>query len=337
MKHALVLLAAMSFAAPAFASKARLGSQLGAFDLVDVQNTFNYPAHIHKLSPLMTFEMGSTTPTGNLKAEGGFLMKRNDMKWGAYLGHASSTQELLRSQTTTYTKMENPVDLFFGKDNWAADVAVSDSEDKQADTKQSTVIGRFGMNLANGASLGAALEVYASANNAGQKYNGAPILTANYLQKKDEFAFEGGLLYGDTKQDAGATVSNKVKIAGLSASALHRPMPEIYYGASLTYVELDVEGKKNATRSLPVFFGIEKDVMSWLTVRGSVQQGLLLGSVKNDITSTAEKKNTHDTTVALGLGAKYNGFVLDGKVAGSTTGQVDGNNVLTNASVTYNF
>lgn len=323
----------------AMASKARVSALQGAADLVDTQTIFANPAHIHLLKPLVTFELGQATTTANPKAEGGFLMEKDGTRWGAYFGHMSATQNLLRGATATaYPKMDNPVDFFYGRDGWAVNVALSSSEDETTTQKQSTAIVRYGL-IAETWRLGLTAEVLASAeNNAGtdNKYNGAPVLGVAYEQSFGQWVFDANLTVADTKQQA-STVDNKVKLTSIELSLLHRPVEGLYYGFALNSSEFQVEDKKRKSSGLPLVVGLEKDVMSWLVFRGSVRQNFLIGSSEDEIAGTKAKKNSNDTSVAVGLGVKYGEFLLDGTLAGSTSGKVDGNNVLTNAAVTYNF
>lgn len=334
----LFVIALLCLPTMAFASKARVSALQGAADLVDTQTVFNYPAYIHSLKPYVTFEMGASTAAAPIKAEGGFIMERDGNRWGAYFGHMSGSQNALRSLTTAYPKMENPVDVFYGRDAWAVNVALSTSEDENTQQKQTTAIVRYGL-AGEGWKLGLNAEVLATAENnatGDNKYNGAPVLGVNYEKSFGQWVMNTSLSMADTKQQA-ATVDQKVKILGVEISMLHRPIEGLYYGAAFNMSELQVEDKKNKAQGLPVFVGLEKDVLSWLVFRGSIRQNFLFGSVESEIAGTKAKKNGNDTTVAMGLGVKYGEFILDGTLAGSNSGKVDGNNVLANGAVTYNF
>lgn len=319
-----------------FASKARVAALQGAADLVDTQTVFDYPAQIHLLKPYVTFEMGASAAAAPIKAEGGFLMARDGHRWGAYFGHMSATQNLLRSQATAYPKMDNPVDVFYGRDNWAVNVALSTSEDKNTDQKQSTAIVRYGLG-GEGWQLGLRAEALASAENGTDKFNGAPVLGLSYERGlSGQWTLNTTVTVANTKQQATGT-DQKVNITEAEVSMLHRPIEGLYYGVAINMSELKVEDKKKKSQGLPLFVGLEKDVMSWLIFRGSIRQSFLLSSVEDEIAGTKPKKNANDTTVAMGLGVKYGEFMLDGTLAGSNSGKVDGNNVLANAAVTYNF
>ncbi len=75
-----------------------------------------------------------------------------------------------------------------------------------------------------------------------------------------------------------------------------------------------------------------------MTFRGSVKQTVLLGERKVDVAGgDTTDKLLNDTTVAVGAGLKWNKIELDGSLAGSTTGNVDANELLANAALTYMF
>ena len=92
---------------------------------------------------------------------------------------------------------------------------------------------------------------------------------------------------------------------------------------------------------LPFIIGVEADAASWLTLRASAKQNVILGSSKvNQGDSTTIKNNT---TVALGAGLKFNKFTLDSTLAAGSVpatagnGSIDANNLMANASLTYMF
>jgi len=93
---------------------------------------------------------------------------------------------------------------------------------------------------------------------------------------------------------------------------------------------------------LPFVMGVEADAASWLTLRASVKQNVILGSTKPNTGDTSSNID-NNTTVALGAGLKFNKFTLDstlaaGSVPGTAgTGAINANNMMANASLTYMF
>lgn len=102
---------------------------------------------------------------------------------------------------------------------------------------------------------------------------------------------------------------------------------------------------KTTTTSLPFLLGLEYDAASWLTLRTSVTQNVLIGTTKTEVGGTGEADTiANNTTVAAGLGLKMNKWTLDGSMAAATTGNLqlgDGattaTQFVTNMALTYNF
>lgn len=332
---ALIVLSLIS--STASASKARLNSLQGAIGLYDTQTIFAQPAYIHKLNPYVTYEFGSTAVAGSPKAEGGFLLAREGSRWGAYLGHQSPYQNDLRA-VGTYQRQDNPIDIFFGKNNWATSVSISSSEDENASAKQTTLIGKFGLiNDHDGGQdeFYGTLELLANAEKPNNTYRGAPIVNLGYLRRSGEMTYAADVAYGDGSHDnAGA---KKLKYTSVAGAINHRPIAELYYGVAFAYQTLEQEGQKREVFGLPFSIGLEKDMFSWMTVRGSVRQNILLGSNKSEIAGTKAEKNLNNTSVAMGLGFKHDGFVFDGTMAAGTSGDFNATTFLTTASMTYSF
>lgn len=331
-----VLCMSLLAANSAFASKARVNALQGALGLVDSQTIFAQPAYINKLDPHATFEFGQT----GAGAEGGFLLN-NGARMGAYLGHQSAVQNFYRG--TTFMKQNNPIDLFYGNGDWGASVSLSNSEDLTTDQKETSLIGRFGY-LMGTQEIAVSVDLLGSA----EKKTGAntdkftttiPTIAVSWLNTMDNMVVAAGISYGGGDNEVAGT-KTEMKSTGLQAGVNLRPFDGFYYGAFITYSDLDVGGKKKTAYGVPVVFGLEKDMTSWLTARGSIKQNFLLSSSKDEgATPPAdkEKKNMNDTVVAAGLGAKFSNFTIDGIFEGSTTGKVNGNAFLGQASLTYTF
>jgi hypothetical protein len=92
---------------------------------------------------------------------------------------------------------------------------------------------------------------------------------------------------------------------------------------------------------LPFIIGVEAEATSWLTLRASAKQNVLLGSSKVNTADATTVAN--NTTVAVGAGMKFNKFNLDstllaGSIPGTAgNGVINANNLMANASLTYLF
>jgi hypothetical protein len=340
MKSFSVLALSATIASPALASKARLGAMQGALGLIDTQTIFYNSAYVNKLPQLATFEFGSSANTGAPKAEGGFLIDRG-ARWGAYLGHQSGYQNAFRTAGgQTFPLQDNPIDIFWGNGDMGASISLSNSEDATTSAKQTTLIARYGMIMGEH-EFSVNVDLFGKAENtpattADKVASKLPMIEGNYLLRQGDMTYAATVAYGDADLEVSGA-SNTVKQTGVSLGANHRPIEGIYYGALFNWAEFDVAGKKRTAYNLPFVLGLEKEVTTWMIVRGSVKQNVLLSSIKDDIAAAKEKKNLNDTVVAFGTGFKQGNFLLDALFSASSSGKINGSDFLSQASVTYNF
>ena len=338
MKKVLLVLALTLVAGQSHASKARVLSLQYAAFLKDSQTIFVNPAHVNSLGKYLTFEFGGSTNTSAPKAEGGLFMEEFGGKAGVYVGHMSPIQSSIRSGAATASELENnPVEMFYAKDDWGMSLGLSNSENKTTDSKQQYLVARYGM-ARDGMEFAASAELLSTVEAGNDKTTAAPYLTVNFEKEMGTNYLFVNANWGTGKYET-LTTSADVKDMGVQVGLLSRKIESIYYGAAISYAKRETTADNTALR-LPIFMGIEKDLNSWSVVRASISQGFLLGSTE-DKTQAAPANgtitNANDTTVAAGLGIKYNNFILDGLVSAASTGQVNGSNILTQASMTYTF
>ena len=352
MKKLALVLVTLVLANSAWASKARLLSLQGATFLEDTQTVFVNPAHVNKLGQYLTFEMGSSSSTAATRSEGGFVRKDGEWSYGAYLGHQNETQSFYRSSkvattnTGTYLRSQNPVEVFFGRGNWGASVGFSNSDQKSKGLKEQSLYGRFGVDNGDIEYFGT-LEVIGVAKDesvagAEKKLTTAPVISIG--AEKDFGRYYGTIeaRYAQIKAEPTPDKSGNDTAIGLSIidQSLKNDKRMIYYGAGLNYAKLSNGDKAISAMALPVFVGIEGDITTWAVVRGSVTQNVLLGETKDEfVAAPGDSADTlsNNTTVSLGVGLKYSDFVLDGTLASSTSGDLNGNNVLSKGALTYYF
>ncbi|RYZ84805.1 MAG: hypothetical protein EOP04_17275 [Proteobacteria bacterium] len=365
MKKLMMIAVVTLASASAFASKARLsalsyngsntnGLSANAPHLIDTQTIFVNPADLTTMGSWATFETGSTdatpatTPNTAPNAEAGFARASGDARWGFYLGHgtvASFSRE--QAAPTIYLIEENPINLFYAAK--MADISWGLGLNYSASDKKTTGVGALGKQSTTGitggmrmgpwdASLG--LGVVDTAEVGTNKWTGKmnADLRAGYAM--DTWYFYGQYAMTGGKHEVGGAATteydnNAIRIGAINTTKVDGG--EFFWGASYLMDKVEQKvgaGTKTESNLLPVVVGIEADAASWLVLRGSVTQTVLLSSVKN-ATDTRTKAN--DTTVAAGAGIKFNKFTLDGSLAGSTTGQINGGSLLANAGLTYNF
>lgn len=343
------LLAAILFSANAMASKARVQSLLGANHLIDTQTVFTAPSHINMLNPYLTFEMGAPG-TG---AEGGIMRPMGAGKILFYLGHQNTTESEIYADgrnALTYIEQRNPLEIIYGAGNMAYGVSLSHGEDKTAGDKETSVVLKWGMNMANDGWLYVHAHVWdqAERRNTGvtDTLKGMPYLTVGASTANSNMRFFGELNYGKWTVEPGATGGTDTDITdmdltlGVEDRSLKTDTADIYYGLRAHYANRDLDttpGQKVTGYKLPAFIGIEIPVVSWATFRGSVQQNLLVGQIEDETVPTQEDSIAADTTVAAGLGLKWGNLVLDGTLTAAGDGNINGNQFIANSSVTYNF
>lgn len=342
-KMALVIsLAPLFFGFQAHATKARVQALQGAEHLVDSQSIFTYAADIKALGQYMTLEFGQAGDgTSDTKAEGGLFRRgENDSIFGFYLGHHDEIQATFRSELGVPTQ-DNPIHVFYGRDNWGAYAGLSRSDKKTSDSKETTLSFGYGQTT-NDLSWGVSGEVLGTAESGTDKFTGAPNVGVNVRQLGRTYWY-GGASYGMLKFDDGTTSTNIKPMAvqvGYTDRTLGNDTTDLYYGLNLTYAEIDNGGQKIKNMILPVSLGLEHAMNSWATFRGSIQQNVLLGSTKDGTeTAPADGEDTieNNTTVSAGVGLTYGNLTLDGVLSAASTGNVNGNQVLANAGLIYRF
>lgn len=338
----LVFLLAVLVSAEALASKARVGSLIGADHVVDSQTVFLNPAHVHLLSNYLTFEMGATGGG----AEAGFLKNTaSGAKLMGYLGHQNTTPITSDVRTLrTYLTQNNPIEIVYGTGNQGYGVSVSNVDNKKSGTKETTVIGKWGI-VTDEYTAYAHVHLISSAEKTATsaKVNAGPQFLVGGNKKSGDYHLFGAAHIGNAKDEVGAT-STDIKdtnfVLGVEDRSLKTTAADIYYGVALNLLSRDLGGAKQSTTSLPVFVGLEYAVNTWATFRASASQNLLFGSVKDEVATPGNSDAdgiANNTRVAAGLGLKYNNLLLDGSLAAANSGAVNGSAFLTQASVTYFF
>ncbi|MCB0377511.1 MAG: hypothetical protein KDD33_03380 [Bdellovibrionales bacterium] len=347
MKHVRLLSAFVMLAtlipSTSWATKARLSALQGARFLTDSQLVFQNPGQIMRLGNYVTYEFGGTSTTSSPKSEGGIYNGMYGGQVGIYLGHMSADQAIFRT-ANGFLLEENPVELFYGRDNWAVSLGYSSSDKKTTAEKQQSIVLRYGID-ADEWEAWVNAEIIQKADKNNDEYKGAPIITAGGEKHLDGDLYVNGLIkYGTVKNTISGT-STDTDVLGGEIGILNRSIKtdkaSIYYGPKFRYAEADVSGKKVSSYDLPFYIGMTYQALSWLEARASVSQNLIIGQSKDE-TQTPAPANESDTignntTVATGIGIQLDKFQLDATFAGSTTGQFNGTAILANLAIVYGF
>jgi hypothetical protein len=116
-----------------------------------------------------------------------------------------------------------------------------------------------------------------------------------------------------------------------------------FYGLAYKMYNRDekVAADKTVTSSMPFTMGAEVLAASWLKLRGSISQNILMGNNKvTDPGTTTNEKNdsiTHNTTTAAGAGFVWGHNVVDVVMLMGTSSTLDAATFGSNASYTYTF
>ena len=368
MKNLIIIAVALA-SVNAFASRARMTSLGNSPHLIDTQTIFSNPADMYYVGgDFVAIESGGTTGAGlntpNANAEGQVVRTFGDAKMGLALGHqsknASSWATGLRGfagvpalTLTGNANQQNPVEISYGMK--MGDMAVSGTlvysnySDKKNDEKESSAGLRGGMRMGPldakvAIGLGSVVETPTS------KYKGTGAFSIGAGYVMDTMYFSGLAEMGAAKREngSGAEVSNvTTQLIEVGMVNSHKKDGnEFFYGVKLSSATskdaaTPTPDLKLTTLSLPITLGLEVDALSWLTLRGSVTQSVLISSSKLDLgatTPTEYAPGPNTTVAALGAGLKFNNkLTLDGTLSTGSTQTVNTTNLLAQAGLTYLF
>jgi hypothetical protein len=332
MKKTLVLGLVLA-GSTAFASTARMNALQNPAHIVDVNTVFSTPSDIMLLPELMAVDFGTPSTVGSA-ANGGMVKALGDARMGFFVGAVD------RNRTSTYLGVENPFSVAYGAKagdiSWGAMFNYAASEKKTTPQKQSfmSLTGSAVMgDITFGATLGLADTATGTTTVDTAKYSNAPVSVFGRYAMGDWTTY-GMYDMATTKDDSSGTEvktdSNKLTIGAINS--MKKEGADFFYGASYEMGSSKTGSVKTDTTRLPVLIGIEADAASWLTLRGSVKQNVLIGSDKVTETDSAP----HNTTVAAGAGLKFNKAALDFTLTAAGTGNLD-QNIGGQAGLTYMF
>lgn len=359
-----------------------LGQGSASYYLMDSRSIFLNPAAVNETRNYIITEWGATNQQTDSstapRAEGGFFREMGAFNYGLYLGNNSTTRTYTSTSSATFLQHTNALDLVLGGDmgmKWGARLHYANSKDDS--------LGFDKKNSALGLGLGAIhgdMEGYVNVT-LSDKSEGAKV-AGDTWKKKPGFTVGGSYKwsgmsffadYSNTNEDitaatgsdltnvagigansiaAGGTVTHKTSDITLGAAKVHEinPGARIVTDARLVMSTDDVSGSataafngKTKTNKLPVTFAMEADATSWLVVRGSVSQNVIIGSTKNIAGKTTTTANS--TAVNAGATLNFGKLKVDGVVgntdssgtAGTNKGVLQLSNLMTRVGVTYNF
>lgn len=365
----LLTLAIVLASTSAFATRARLSSLGNAPHLVDSASVYSKPTDIFAVSDSLTIESGNTTATPGTTAAGAnaealLIRSAGDAKWALSLGHRDARSYAQRSAadtaTTVILSQQNPFELTYGMKTgdmaWAGTLVYSNSNDKQNEIKETTTSLKFGAATSTWdatVDLGLA-DKWESGKAINDEFKGKSnvAVRGGMWVSSDLYAYADVAMGGWEVMDNSA-VTSEMKTTDIQVGAINTMKNdgnEFFWGAGLASSQSkDSKGLEEKTNDLmlPFIIGVEANASSWLTLRGSVTQNVMIQNEKTEDTTgtTAETAPGLNSTVAsIGAGLKLGKLVVDGSLEGLTTDntgaatqKLNGNSVLTTVGMTYAF
>lgn len=373
MKKTLVLAALTLVSASAFASKTRLANLSSAAHLKDTADVLSKPDQALVHGEWASFTWGQkmynntaaaadssglaafSGQTG--KAAGGFVRMNGDSAWGFYLGNQNDSLNNSRAVTTPSVNTqllnaENPWNVFYaaksGDMTWGAGMFYSSSANAASKLTQSAMslngsmtMGAWDANL----TLGLGNSATNNTNTGSEiKLAGKSTMALNVGYTMDSMYVYGGTASGGYKKDTGSATSADTATSSMTLGVVNshkKDGTDFFYGAS--YVSTSSKDAQAAASDvtavrMPVIIGVESEAASWLVLRASVTQNVLMGSTK---VGTADDSGVRgNNTVKAGAGLKFNKWTMDGSftnASAATTALGTDANFITDLSMSYKF
>ncbi|MBV2168950.1 MAG: hypothetical protein KUL82_09600 [Bdellovibrio sp.] len=356
MKKLLVVAALTMAAAPAMASKARVSALANSRQLVDVQYTFERPYLLHSVGELVTVEWGKGGDGVTPHAEGGLVKKHGESVYGIYFGRKSTDFSGAVAKANdpaglgfSVLEEQNPMNLFYGMKSgdlsWGATLKYSNGKNdakKQKATSMGIAAGvtngTWEAELVLGLAGKTEEEIAGVTHTVESKGNTKLGFGYNLSDAMHVYAdYKMSKIEGDTSAAAGveATIEKTVLNVGFINTVAKNDDANVFYGIAYS---MDTVKDSSETTTLPVWVGIEANATSWMVMRGSIKQNVLLNTTKDKTPGGAGDTTDLDSVVAAaGVGIKLNKGMLDATFTQAGAGTINSDQLLSNVSYTYNF
>lgn len=375
MKKNVLLIAGLAvLSTSAFASKARieaLGTNSNLY-IKDNRNVFRNAATINSNKNYIVTEWGTakkddvpgtSTTAAAPRAEGGFFKEAGSLAYGLYLGDNGSrnTDRVEQSTAAGFLAQDNALDLFIGGDaglQWGAKVHYANSKQEPGTAAAVRKNTAFGLGL--GVVMGA-VEGYANID-LSDKSTGDGTTAANEAKLKPSFTVGGSYVWSDYTlfaEVANGKIESKIGtttetdkdfdvLVGAGRVMEINPTARVFGNVAVKMTKSETNDgaapsttEKTTNTTLPVTFGFETDATTWLALRGSVSQNVLLNNEKVETsgatTSTVKNTNRNTTTVNAGASLTFGKLALDGSIGAMTTGSLNLDTLMSRVGATYSF
>lgn len=364
----LLTLAIVLASTSAFATRARVTALQSAPHIVDAASVYSKPADIFAVSDSLTIESGKTNivpngGAGNSVTEGAealMIRSSGDAKWALSLGHDDVRSFSQRAEADANNAgiaiigQQNPFELSYGMKSgdmaWAGTLVYSNFNDKKAEVKESTTGVKFGAATSTwDATVNLGLTDKWEASTTKDEFKGKSnvALRGGFWVASDMYAYANVAMGGYEVTDAGAVVA-EIKTTDVTVGAINTVKSEgneFFWGAGLAssqWKNSKATGaaiEKSSSLTLPLIIGVEANAASWLTLRGSVTQNVLIQNEKSETTTATQSEKSpgsNSTTFAAGAGLKLGKLALDGSILAGTQ-KVNSADLLGTVGLTYAF
>lgn len=286
----------------------------------------------------------STTSDASKLAEGTLIKSFDFGIVGITLGHQEGLVYKMRkaaavagvNATTLLNNIDaqqNPIQLGYAMKlsdmNVGFGLVYSKYEDKTAAAEKESSIGVKAGVSAGAFFVNGLVMVDDKYENAGASYKGKPSFSINGGW---HFTADTSLLANVTSSGykTAAAGTDTLDVENMSATVkvvdtVKADAMSFFYGAGLTWSsgKEKVADATNEGLSLPVILGIEAGATSWLTLRGSVSQDVLISKAKDSVAGTDFDPAANNTQFAAGLGLNFSKVVADLALVKNTNTNTD--------------
>ncbi|MGZ3727212.1 MAG: hypothetical protein ACXWQQ_15535 [Pseudobdellovibrio sp.] len=356
----------------AYATKARVQALAYSGQLTDEQYVFNNVLYANYLGNFVALESGAksstsaTTSASNAEGMAGY--KLNDKSSVVFsMGHQDAQIDagriLVNALGTSYVMTQNPLHTFYGvktdSANYGFGMSYSNMKDKLTDATESSSGLSLGTEIGPWQFYGNYTLVNSVETAAGGKFDGAGAGSLNvYYTGENIHSFLN--LNEEIAKSASAGIENESHIVQVVHLGLletqQKDGNDIFWGAQIVTVLANCRvtasvacDKKYSSTKLPVWIGFETQEATWLTLRGSITQSVLLSQSKDEVgypaglleASTGAvsefSAGPNNTTVAAGIGFNFRNFNIDGTLSTATTQVLNAGNFIGQVGMKYNF
>lgn len=360
----------------ASASTARLADLNGAITPdTDIQEAFDSPAKLWNFEDAILIEYGANQTgligtTAAPRAQGAIVRTNGDSKLGLWFGRQSETILNFASGAGQGTGanlsqanalyLDNPINFVYAEKgetlNWGVGLFYANSKDQKGsdqfkknvmELKLSVVAAEWTAAVTQ--SLGAKIEAIgddlAGSNQQAMTLKKFSKISAQY--DFDDLSIAGSYQSADGKL-TNPNGSNlwEVETSNMILAFENKLKTEtahLFYGIG---INVDLFWQKTGTESKressyqPIWFGLEADAVSWLTLRSAYKQNFMFfdtSKVSTGATVTDSKAGASTNTVTAGAAFRFDQTTIDFNWSVATSGSLSTADFGTNAALTYTY